>query len=258
MVNSEQEKTSIQGTLLMLDDVTPHVAVPVQAIRDREVIATVLSDETGKYQFVNLKPDRYQLRCQILGGYINYEENARGRKWSYKQMREHGREEAGNRVGHKESSLPTSGAVSSDKHGSLGDTLVVKPGKILKNIDFRFASFKKGTWRNYSCGLADECALAIHRTPDGVMWFVGGGVFRYDGKSFVNFTRESGSSSAPHSWNVYSHVFGYPPTGPEATYLLQRWYAIPHSETWQGSVGTGGTWYAFRAYGQSRLSGSES
>ena len=52
---------SIQGTLLMLDDATPHVAVPVQAICDGEVIATTLSDESGKYQFANLERERYQV-----------------------------------------------------------------------------------------------------------------------------------------------------------------------------------------------------
>ena len=65
---SSEDHVSIEGTLLMLDDRTPHVAVPVQAMCDGEVVATVLSDEAGKYQFINLKPGPYQLRCQVLGG----------------------------------------------------------------------------------------------------------------------------------------------------------------------------------------------
>jgi phosphosulfolactate phosphohydrolase-like enzyme len=78
MAKSDKEKTSIQGTLLMLDDATPHVAVPVQAIRDGEVISTVLSDERGEYQFVGLASGMCQVRCQILGGYVYYgEEKAR-------------------------------------------------------------------------------------------------------------------------------------------------------------------------------------
>jgi hypothetical protein len=40
-----REAVKIQGKLLMLDDATPHVAVPVQAIRDGEVIATTLSEK---------------------------------------------------------------------------------------------------------------------------------------------------------------------------------------------------------------------
>ena len=54
--------TSIEGTLLMLDDRTPHVAVVVQAGDpspdgggEPVVAATVLSDESGRYRFTNLK-----------------------------------------------------------------------------------------------------------------------------------------------------------------------------------------------------------
>ena len=84
MTESNPEKTSpisIEGTLLMLDDTTPHVAVPVQIIRDGRVIATTLSDEGGRYRFVGLKPGRYQVRCQVLDGYVYYggEEGARER-----------------------------------------------------------------------------------------------------------------------------------------------------------------------------------
>ncbi len=52
--NLALEKTvSIAGTLLMLDDATPHVAVPVQAISDGKVIDTVLSDESGRYRSIS-------------------------------------------------------------------------------------------------------------------------------------------------------------------------------------------------------------
>ena len=46
-----KEVISIEGTILMLDDKTPHVAVPVQAIKDGKVIDGVLTDENGKYRF---------------------------------------------------------------------------------------------------------------------------------------------------------------------------------------------------------------
>ena len=65
----------------MLDDATPHVAVPVEAIGGGKVIATTLSDESGKYQFINLKPGRYQVRCQVLNEYVYYEKEGKGRKW---------------------------------------------------------------------------------------------------------------------------------------------------------------------------------
>jgi len=66
---SSEGHVSIEGTLLMLDDKIPHVAVPVQAIRDWEVVAIVLGNERGRYQ---LEPGEYQLRCQVLGEYVYY------------------------------------------------------------------------------------------------------------------------------------------------------------------------------------------
>jgi len=56
---SLDKTVSIAGMLLMLDDTTPHVAVPIQAIRDGKVIATTLSDEHGDYRFISLKPGRH-------------------------------------------------------------------------------------------------------------------------------------------------------------------------------------------------------
>ena len=71
-----REAGSIEGRLLMLDNKTGHVAVPVQAILNGEVVATTLSDKTGesdRYEFSNPKPGDYQLRCQVLGGYVYYQ-----------------------------------------------------------------------------------------------------------------------------------------------------------------------------------------
>jgi len=41
-VEPVKRETSIEGTLLMLDDKTPHVAVPVQAICDGEVSSVAM------------------------------------------------------------------------------------------------------------------------------------------------------------------------------------------------------------------------
>ncbi|MBI1929415.1 hypothetical protein HYR99_34870 [Candidatus Poribacteria bacterium] len=111
------QSISISGTVLMLDETTPHVAIVVQAMQmskyaseqmsrwraiqgsrvqadlqnasvegeearkdenltfhvsrfTHEVVATTLTDEQGKYQFVNLKPGRYQVRCYTTNGYV--------------------------------------------------------------------------------------------------------------------------------------------------------------------------------------------
>ncbi|MCP4259782.1 MAG: hypothetical protein GY774_20060, partial [Planctomycetes bacterium] len=36
---------------------------------------TVLSDENGDYQFINLEPGKYQVRCYTLNGYTYYSED---------------------------------------------------------------------------------------------------------------------------------------------------------------------------------------
>ena len=184
-----EDEVSIEGRLLMLDDDTPHVAVPVQAIRDGKVTDTVLSDESGKYRFVSLKPGSYQVRCQVLGGYVYYEERADGRKWSYEEARRRESEEVRGR-----GSEEVRGRGSEE-----AGTLKVEPNKTFKGIDFRFAPFKKGTWKTYTYldGLASNHVFAVHRDPDGTMWFgtFGGGVSRYDGKEFATFTSRDGLAS---------------------------------------------------------------
>lgn len=148
MGNSGKAETSIQGTLLMMDDVTPHVAVVVQAVRDGKVIATTLSDERGRYQLVNLKRGQYEVRCYTLNGYVYHD-----------------------------------------------DILKFEGGKTIAGVDFRFAPFKKGTWRNYTYldGLAHNNVYDIYQDPDGLMWFATTrGVSRYDGKTFTHLTTEDG------------------------------------------------------------------
>ena len=166
-----EEAISISGRLLMLGDVTPHLSVVVQAIRasgEPTVAALTLSDETGEYQFVNLEPGSYYIRCYTTKGYVYY------------QGKENG-----------EPDYPDP--------ASTGGSLQVEEGETLRNINFRMASFKKGTWRNYMHldGLADNYVYAIHRSRDGFVWIATrySGVSRYDGREFVNFTTEDGLAS---------------------------------------------------------------
>ena len=171
---------SIEGTLLMLDDKTPHPAVVVQAVRppssflppklggDQEggegaptAVGATLSDEGGKYQFINLKPGRYQVRCYAGTEYVYYREGENS----------------------------TSGGLNTT-------ALQVKRGKPLAQVDFRLPSFKKGTWRHYTAfdGLPSGYVNTLHRTPDGTIWFgtQDRGLVRYDGSTFVRFTVKDG------------------------------------------------------------------
>ena len=84
----------------------------------------------------------------------------------------------------------------------------VEAGKTLRNINFRFAPFKKGIWRTYTYldGLTHDSVHAIYRDADGVMWFgTQGGVSQYDGEKFVNLTTKDG---LPNSW--VNAIYGAP------------------------------------------------
>ena len=154
---------SIEGTVLMLDDMTPHVAIPVQVMSDGKVVDGVSTDENGKYRFINLKPGQYQVRCYTPGKYLYFGQKASAAK---------------------------------------GALLQVERGKALRNIDFRSAPLKKGIWKHYTIvdGLGNMSVRDIYQDSDGTLWFgtgsftwlKGGGVSCYDGERFITFTTEDG------------------------------------------------------------------
>ena len=164
----------------MLDNMTPHVAVVVQAViptldskEEPVVVATTLSDESGKYQFLNLKPGDYQVRC-YTGEYVYF-----GQK------------------------TPT----------MKGPILRVERDKKLNNIDFRFPPFKKGVWRHYTRldGLVHNTVNIIYVDPEGFLWLgteVGGGISRFDGKEFLNFTPEDGLPPNPSIYAIHREPDG--------------------------------------------------
>ena len=164
----------IEGTLLMLDSVTPHIAVPVQLLCNGEVVNTTLSDGQGRYRFINLEPGLYRMRCQMLNGYVYYQ--------------------SAHDASHVTSYEPQDKRSLTDK--DAGDLLRVERGRTLENIDLRFPLFKKGTWRTITHfdGLANNHVLAVYQDSHGMMWFGtrGGGISRYDGREFVNSTTRDG------------------------------------------------------------------
>ena len=209
-LNLTLKESIIEGTLLMLDDATPHVRVPVQAClpspsgrgtegEGGKVIVTTLSDESGKYRFINLKPGRYQVRCHVLNGYVYYGAKGQEGKKARGQVREAIPQsgESKNHVGFDtQATQPKSRFTFHATYNTqFGEILQVESGKTLKNIDFRFPPFKKGTWKTYTNldGLASSIVTAIHRDPDGTLWLgTVGGVSRYDGKEFKTFTQKDG------------------------------------------------------------------
>ncbi|MBI1924388.1 hypothetical protein HYR99_09070 [Candidatus Poribacteria bacterium] len=185
----------ISGTLLTLDEKTPHVAVVVQMVtpaRAPTVVATTLSDKNGEYHFTNLSPGRYQVRCYTGDEYVYYRQ---GKPLSItpnisladinfhfppfkKGMWKN------NRYFDGKAGKPVR-RIHQDEKGvmwfSTNNGVLSYDGK-------RFRTFTTDD------GLVHNDVRAIASSHDGVMGFgtEGGGVSRYDGKGFVNFTTADG------------------------------------------------------------------
>jgi signal transduction histidine kinase/streptogramin lyase len=166
------EAVSILGQVLALDR-SPQNAIVVQALREPDGAGTrmehvpagngriqsllpmppfsetVLSGTNGNFQFVNLRPGFYRLRCHGPEGFIS----------------------------------PT------NNPGEMNPgPVLVAPGRTNEFVQFVFANAKKGVWQNYQItrGLTQLNPVSIHRTSDGLLW-VGtsdGTVHSYDGVSF--------------------------------------------------------------------------
>ena len=130
--------------------------VPTAQFPAGTVVAKTLTDETGAFDFANVKPGLYQLRAQVLSG----------KSWF----------DAGRPL-------------------SVQDVLPGAEAPKLKPIDWRLAPFKKGHWTTYTArdGLPSNHIRKFWVDPDGLLWIAtDGGVSRFDGKDFSNLTTEDG------------------------------------------------------------------
>ena len=119
----------------------------------RAPVAATLTDEKGNFKFLNLKPGEYRVRCHVPGGYVEH----------------------------------TNLVILAGSEAAAGSGS--------KPIQFQIAPFKKGNWKTYDYqqGLVHNDVRQLAFDSEGVMWFATrGGVSRYDGREFVNFTKEDG------------------------------------------------------------------
>jgi len=188
---------NIEGTLLMLDDTTPHVAVLVQAVQGDKVVDSTLSDRKGNYRFVNLKPGQYQVRCRIPTGDKYYESSLRV--------------QSGKTIYGVDFRFPpfkkgTWGNFDS-LDGLVGDQVnslhIDKHGYLWIGTDMGVSRFDGKEFVNYTTkdGLTDETVWVIYEDRQGDLWFgtgwyynliSGNGVSRYDGVNFITYTTEDG------------------------------------------------------------------
>jgi PAS domain S-box-containing protein len=127
------------------------------------VVATVLTADDGSFDFANLKPGVYQLRCQTPGGRTWFED---GRPF---------------RVARDQS--------EAEAHQ-------------LKSLEWSIAPFKKGRWTKFGVldGLKSNLTGRNLFAPDGTVWnFAGTGLARFDGREFFTLSSENGMTAMPTS-----------------------------------------------------------
>jgi signal transduction histidine kinase/ligand-binding sensor domain-containing protein/CheY-like chemotaxis protein len=114
---------------------------------------TVLSDTNGNFQFVNLRPGRYQLRAHGARGYV-YPEG--------------------------------------EKNSDSSPAFEVAPGRVNDGVRFVFPEAKKGVWTSLRVkkGMLDLSLSAVHRTPDGMLWIGTNprALYGYDGVEFKAYS----------------------------------------------------------------------
>ena len=161
---------SISGNLLALDNNTPNAGVLVEAILIGE-------DGASEKRATTLSDSRgrYQFINLIAGSY---------------QLRCHTWDTNNDNL---------NPIVSFDLQNTL-------------NIDFRFRPFKHGTWKHYTYldGLGQNRVWTIFQDRDSFLWFGtdGGGISRYDGDKFVNFTTDDGLISNS-VWAIHQDREGF-------------------------------------------------
>ncbi len=167
-----EKAISISGNLLALDNNTPNAGVLVEAILIGE-------DGASQKRATTLSDSRgrYQFTNLIAGSY-----QVRCHTWDTHN-------DNPNLIAHVD----------------LQNTVNV-------NIDFHFPPFEHGTWKHYTYldGLGSNHVRPIYQDRDGYLWFGtnNGGVSRYDGDRFVNFTTDDGLADNS-VWSIHQDRDGY-------------------------------------------------
>jgi len=179
-----QSSISIQGSVLMLDKSSPHVNVVVQALKSNDthsqsaleqidqIVSSTLTDNRGHYEFHNLRPGRYQIRCHAQGRLVYYQE----RQAIQTLKLELGRSYQGInfyvpafKKGTWRTYTTSQGLAGSKVNHIFKD----REGNIWFSTNMGASKFDGTRFVNYhkENGLIDDDVLKIHQSEDGSIWF---------------------------------------------------------------------------------------
>jgi len=193
----ELKEIGISGKVLALDD-TSHSNVLVQAVKingetQEEITITTESDENGKYEFFNLKPGQYKIRCHVSGGYAYYYPDDQGQsdlKVGYSSLKNINFHIAPFKKGAWRTINDVDGLISNSVYTIYQDDSDI----LWLGTDAGVSRYDGNKFINFttSDGLPDDKVTAICQDTDGIMWFgTFNGASRYDG-TFLNFTEKDG------------------------------------------------------------------
>jgi signal transduction histidine kinase/CheY-like chemotaxis protein/ligand-binding sensor domain-containing protein len=194
---------SIQGSVLTMDGNAPQVAVVIQAVQapaeDAEaaatsgdtgkVAATTLTDAKGKFQFINLRPGPYFVRCQASGELVYFGgrktvtvalgETAPGIDFHLPPLRKGAWKNFTFRDGLANNLVF---GIATDARGFMW---FATAGGLSRYDGREFVNFTT------SDGLADDEVHSVQRDSTGMLWLgTRKGISRYDGRQFTNLSSE--------------------------------------------------------------------
>jgi ligand-binding sensor domain-containing protein len=183
---------SLAGTVTMLDKArSPHRQIVVQALHSGRPFASTLSDDKGAYQFINLRPGDYEVRCLTPGRVHAYEAPGRTDASLRVDARESHKDIDFRFPGFKRGVWSRQTAFDGLPSNRLRGLAGSPRGELWVATDAGLAHFDGSRWRTVP-GTEGREITAIVVTPNADVWFgTYAGLFHLAGARTESFgTRE--------------------------------------------------------------------
>jgi signal transduction histidine kinase/ligand-binding sensor domain-containing protein len=141
---------------------TPFSPLSLGPAIEHDAITTVLTDSKGGFAFRRLDSGRYQVRCQVRGGFRYFGKG----------------------------DLVSGSVMDRDLRVADAQVLELEYGATAQVVEFQLAPFKNGRWQTFNSvnGMASSYCSAILPDPDGTLWFANTvGLSQFNGHRFERF-----------------------------------------------------------------------
>ena len=159
-----------------------------------QIVATTLTDDRGQYQFLNLRPGKYQVRCQIPGQLVYYPDREQAKTFTVSVGQQH-RDINFHQPAFKKGFWRTYTTYDGLAGNQVNHILRDNEGNLWFATNKGASKFDGTQFVNYSKdnGLIDNSVFKIHQTSDGAIWFATSkGLTKLEGESFSHLTSDEG------------------------------------------------------------------